>query len=47
MGEVRLGSLDEIGAKSAAALAVIYQLALDGEHVDYVDVRVPGAPATK
>jgi cell division protein FtsQ len=47
VGEVRLGSLEEIGPKSAAALAVIYQLALDGEHVEYVDVRVPGAPATK
>lgn len=45
-GEVRLGSFDQIAAKGAAALAVIDQLALGREHVRYVDVRVPGAPAT-
>jgi cell division protein FtsQ len=44
--EVRLGNLDEIAAKGAAALAVLDQLGRDGSHVRYVDVRVPGAPAT-
>jgi cell division protein FtsQ len=46
-GEVRLGNLDEVAAKGAAALAVLDQLAVAGEHVEYVDVRVPGAPATR
>ena len=40
-------SLDEVAAKGAAALAVLDQLASDGEHVHYIDVRVPGAPATR
>ncbi|HEY3722015.1 MAG TPA: FtsQ-type POTRA domain-containing protein [Acidimicrobiia bacterium] len=46
-GEVRLGSLEEIGPKGLAALAVLDQLGVDGEHVRYIDVRVPGAPATR
>lgn len=46
-GEVRLGNLEDIAAKGAAALAVLDQLAAGGEHVRYVDVRVPGAPATR
>jgi cell division protein FtsQ len=45
--EVRLGSLDEIRAKGAAALAVLDQLAITRQHVTYIDVRVPGAPATR
>ncbi|MGZ4800467.1 MAG: cell division protein FtsQ/DivIB [Acidimicrobiia bacterium] len=46
VGEVRLGTFEEIAAKGAAALAVIDTLAAGHEHVRYVDVRVPGAPAT-
>jgi cell division protein FtsQ len=46
-GEVRLGDLEEIGPKGLAALAVLDQLAIDGQHVRYIDVRVPGAPATR
>ncbi len=46
-GEVRLGGLEEIGPKGLAALAVLDQLAADGERVRYIDVRVPGAPATR
>jgi cell division protein FtsQ len=45
--EVRLGSLEEVGPKGAAALAVLDQLAAGGEQVRYIDVRVPGAPATR
>jgi hypothetical protein len=44
--EVRLGDLDEVAVKGAAALAVLDQLAMDRHHVRYVDVRVPGAPAS-
>ncbi len=46
-GEVRLGDLEDVSAKGAAALAVLDQLAADGEDVHYIDVRVPGAPATR
>ncbi len=46
-GEVRLGDLEDVGAKGAAALAVLDQLAADGQKVHYIDVRVPGAPATR
>lgn len=46
-GEVRLGRLDEVGQKGAAALAVLDQLTRDGDTVRYVDVRVPGSPATR
>jgi cell division protein FtsQ len=45
--EVRLGRLDEVGQKGAAALAVLDQLLRDGDRVRYVDVRVPGSPATR
>jgi cell division protein FtsQ len=45
--EVRLGALTEIRAKGAAALAVLDQLASEEARVSYVDVRVPGAPATR
>ena len=46
--QVRLGDLDDVGAKGAAALAVLDQLAADGESTSrYIDVRVPGAPATR
>jgi cell division protein FtsQ len=45
--EVRLGRLDEVGQKGAAALAVLDQLLRDGDRVSYVDVRVPGSPATR
>jgi cell division protein FtsQ len=46
-GQVRLGRLDEVAQKGAAALAVLDQLARDGDTVRYVDVRVPGSPATR
>jgi cell division protein FtsQ len=45
--EVRLGALREVAAKGAAALAVLDQLTRDEARVSYVDVRVPGAPATR
>jgi hypothetical protein len=45
--EVRLGALEEIPAKGAAALAVLDQLAREESRVTYVDVRVPSAPATR
>jgi cell division protein FtsQ len=45
--EVRLGAPTEIAAKGAAALAVLDQLAREDARVSYVDVRVPGAPATR
>jgi cell division protein FtsQ len=45
--EVRLGALTEIAAKGAAALAVLDQLTKDESRVTYIDVRVPGAPATR
>ncbi len=45
-GEVRLGNLDDIEAKGKAALAILDVLAINREHADYIDVRVPGAPAT-
>lgn len=45
-GEVKLGNLEAIGAKGAAALAVLDQLFAGREDVGYIDVRVPGAPAT-
>ncbi len=46
-GQVRLGRLEQVGQKGAAALAVLDQLTRDGDTVRYVDVRVPGAPATR
>jgi cell division protein FtsQ len=45
--EVRLGRLEEVVAKGAAALAVLDQLAAEDAHVTYIDVRVPSAPATR
>jgi len=45
-GEVKLGNFEAIGAKGAAAPAVLDQLFVDGDEVGYIDVRVPGAPAT-
>ncbi len=45
--EVRLGRLEDVMAKGAAALAVLQQLTTDEAHVSYIDVRVPGAPATR
>jgi cell division protein FtsQ len=45
-GEVRLGALEQLGTKGAAALAVLDDLAARGERRSYVDVRVPEAPAT-
>lgn len=45
--QVRLGVLEDVMAKGAAALAVLQQLTTDKAHVSYIDVRVPGAPATK
>ena len=45
-GEVRLGNLEDVEHKGAA-LAVLDVLAAGGEHVQYIDVRVPGAPATR
>ena len=44
--EIRLGPLVDVKAKSAAALAVLADLDARGAHVRYVDVHVPGAPAT-
>jgi cell division protein FtsQ len=44
--EVKLGNFEAIGAKGAAALAVLDQLFADRDEVAYIDVRVPGAPAT-
>ncbi|MGQ0824071.1 MAG: cell division protein FtsQ/DivIB [Actinomycetota bacterium] len=41
-GEVRLGSLDDLDAKAAAALAVLARLG--DEPFAYVDVRVPQSP---
>ena len=46
-GEVRLGRLEDVMAKGAAALAVLERLAADEAQVRYIDVRVPGAPATR
>jgi hypothetical protein len=46
-GQVRLGRLEEVGQKGAAALAVLDQLVRDGDTVRYVDVRVPGSPASR
>lgn len=46
-GEVRLGPLEQVEQKGASALAVLDQLARDGDEVGYVDVGVPGAPATR
>jgi cell division protein FtsQ len=45
--EVRLGRLEDVMAKGAAALAVLQQLTADEARVSYIDVRVPGAPATR
>lgn len=45
-GEVRLGAPSALVRKGAAALAVLDALLARGERVQYVDVRVPGAPAT-
>jgi cell division protein FtsQ len=45
--EIRLGSLAEIPAKGAAALAVLDQLVREESQVSYIDVRVPGAPASR
>jgi hypothetical protein len=44
---VRLGRLEEVAQKGAAALAVLDQLNRDGDTARYVDVRVPGSPATR
>jgi len=44
-GEIRLGTLDDVDAKAAAALAVLEQLA--GAPFEYIDVRVPETPAVK
>jgi cell division protein FtsQ len=41
-GVVRLGPLDDLDAKGAAALAVLDRLA--GRGFSYIDVRVPSAP---
>jgi cell division protein FtsQ len=46
-GQVRLGRLEEVAQKGAAALAVLDQLNRDGDTARYVDVRVPGSPATR
>jgi cell division protein FtsQ len=46
-GQVRLGRLEQVAQKGAAALAVLDQLTRDGDTVRYVDVRVPGSPATR
>lgn len=46
-GEIRLGRLEDVMAKGAAALAVLDRLAVDEARVSYIDVRVPGAPATR
>ncbi len=43
---IRLGPLVDVRAKAAAVLAVLADLGVRGEHVRYVDVRVPDAPAT-
>ncbi len=45
--QVRLGRLEDVMAKGAAALAVLDRLAVDKAHVTYIDVRVPGSPATR
>lgn len=45
-GEVRLGAPSALVRKGSAALAVLDALVARGERVQYVDVRVPGAPAT-
>lgn len=42
--EVRLGRVEDVPAKVAAAQAVIAQLGTDA--IRFVDVRVPGAPTT-
>ncbi len=43
-GEIRFGPVAELETKAAAALAVLDQLG--DRTVHYIDVRVPGAPAT-
>jgi hypothetical protein len=45
-GSVRLGDLEDLGAKGAAALAVLDDLPADVV-LDYVDVRVPSAPSVR
>ena len=42
---IRLGALVDVRAKAAAVLAVLADLDARGQHVRYVDVRVPDAPA--
>lgn len=43
--EIRLGTLDDLEAKGAAALAVLREV--DGTPFEYIDVRVPENPAVK
>lgn len=43
--EIRLGTLDDLEAKGAAALAVLRQV--DGTPFVYIDVQVPDSPAVK
>lgn len=45
--EIRMGTVTDVRAKAAAAIAVIGDLQARGERVQYVDVRVPNAPATR
>ena len=45
--EVRLGTLTDVRAKAAAAVAVLEELGARGEQVSSIDVRVPNAPATR
>ena len=45
-GEIRMGAPTMLAQKGAAALAVLDALALQGERVTYIDVRVPTAIAT-
>lgn len=45
-GAVRLGDLDDLAAKGAAAAAVLDRLPADAR-LDYVDVRVPSAPSVR
>ncbi|HEX5614162.1 MAG TPA: FtsQ-type POTRA domain-containing protein [Acidimicrobiia bacterium] len=45
-GAIRLGSLDDLVAKGAAAAAVLERLPADAA-LDYIDVRVPSAPSVR
>lgn len=44
-GQVRLGSLDDLAAKGASALAVLHHLA--GATFTYIDVSAPQAPVSR